>query len=260
MYPKNGEVLSNICGSWKIYQRIGGHRYTSDDLCTAYVAIRSVEKYNVDLKESLDMGCGLGTVLLFTAFEYENINCYGIEAQEISYDLCSRSLLFNGIDDRCKVFNGDLRDESILKNKKFQLVTGTPPYFIVKRGTVLPAKVDQKACLCEFRGGVEDYCKSAKRYLDKNGIFVVVGSAHRLDRFENGSKENGLSIIERWDFIGKEGKPPLFSVCVMKHSEEVDDSKEGYEINTMIIRDKDGNRTEEYRKLMDRLGFPPDYK
>lgn len=205
------------------------------------------------------MGCGLGTVLLFTAFQYPNINCYGIEAQEISFDLCRRSLLYNGIENRCNIYNGDLRDEKILKNKKFQLITGTPPYFIVKRGTVLPAKVDQKACLCEFRGGVEEYCKSAKRYLDRNGIFVVVGSSYRLDRFENGSSENGLSIIERCDFIPKENKPPLFSVCVMKHSEEVVENK-SYEVNRIVIRDKNGNRTKEYRDLMDRLGFPPDYK
>lgn len=260
LLPRNGEVLSNICGDWKIYQRKAGHRYTTDDLCTAYIAFQSIEKYNIDLKYSLDIGCGLGTVLLFTAFQYPNIQCRGIEAQEISYDLAKRTLLFNGIENRCKIYNGDLRNFIMDKDdiQKFQLITGTPPYFIVKKGTVLPAKVDQKACLCEFRGGVEDYCMAAKRFLDKGGIFVVVGTAYRIDRFENGSKNAKLKIIERWDFIGKEGKPPLFTVCVMKHEDEVDNDK--YETHTMIIRDKDCNRTKEYRKLMDKLGFPPDYK
>lgn len=38
-FPSQGEELCCLIGEWRIYQRYGGHRWTTDDLVTAYVGM-----------------------------------------------------------------------------------------------------------------------------------------------------------------------------------------------------------------------------
>ena len=38
----DGEMLCGLSGQWLIYQRTTGHRYSTDDVCTAFVAIEEL--------------------------------------------------------------------------------------------------------------------------------------------------------------------------------------------------------------------------
>ena len=178
-------------GKWKIFQKQGGHRFSTDDVTTAWVAINRINKMKeegIPISRHLDMGCGLGSVLMMVAWKFTELTSTGIEAQKISCGLARRSIRYNGASDRITVYNGDLRDLSVLDaDAKFPIITGTPPYFKAGEGA-LSAKVDQKACLFEFRGGVEEYIKSASHYLTENGHFIVVESSLGKDRFDNAAK------------------------------------------------------------------------
>ena len=56
-----------------------------------------------------------------------------------------------------------------------------------------------------------------------------------------------MKIIERWDFIPKEGKPPLFSIADMvKRKEEEKKDDDTYPVKTITIRNKEGLYTKEY--------------
>ena len=224
-------------------------------MTTAWVACREIVAMRSEGKEvatHLDMGCGLGSVLMMVGWRYPELRSTGIEAQQISFELASRSVEFNGASGRMKVYHGDLRDQNVLPpNSTFDIVTGTPPYFKSGEGA-LSAKVDQKACLFEFRGGVEAYIEAAERYLSKGGRFVVVESALGKKRIDDSCKANGMSIRERWDFIPKEGKPPLFVIAVIEEGEWKD-----YEKKTMTIRNREGKYTKEYHGLLRDMGFPP---
>ena len=100
--------------------------------------------------------------------------------------------------------------------------------------------------------GVEAYIEAAERYLSKGGRFVVVESALGKKRIDDSCKANGMSIRERWDFIPKEGKPPLFVIAVIEEGEWKD-----YEKKTMTIRNREGKYTKEYHGLLRDMGFPP---
>jgi tRNA1(Val) A37 N6-methylase TrmN6 len=59
------------------------HRST-DDLLTAWVACKSV----VNPRSHLDLGCGIGTVLLMTRWFFSDVESYqgvGVEAQKVSF-------------------------------------------------------------------------------------------------------------------------------------------------------------------------------
>lgn len=62
-----------------------------------------------------------------------------------------------------------------------------------------------------------------------------------------------MRIVERWDFVPKEGKPPLFSIADMVKGE----FEEEYEVKTMVIRRKNGEYSKEYHQLLLDMGFPP---
>lgn len=62
-----------------------------------------------------------------------------------------------------------------------------------------------------------------------------------------------MRIVERWDFIPKEGKPPLFSIADLVKGE----FSETYDIHKMTIRTKEGKYTSEYNQLLIEMGFPP---
>eukprot|EP00750_Incisomonas_marina_P010025 INCI16217.2.p1 GENE.INCI16217.2~~INCI16217.2.p1 ORF type:complete len:446 (-),score=65.60 INCI16217.2:276-1442(-) len=164
----------------------------------------------------------------------------------------------------------------------FDLVTGTPPYFDVKQGG-LGAQVASAKCLFEYRGGIEAYCLAARELLKpcRRARFVVAETSTVkgiFERVHNAAAVANLIIAERVDVCPKEGKSILFSVYVMKHTEtecncctegqerpvagaKVPPSNGGttapYRIRVVTVRGTDGNRTLQYRQLLDSMGIPP---
>ena len=78
-----------------------------DDVVTAWCASSFIQQQKWNELPSLpylDMGCGLGRVLMFVSWRFQNTKSVGIEAQKISYELAKRSLLYNiGKSDRIQV-------------------------------------------------------------------------------------------------------------------------------------------------------------
>src|SRR6187455_1851685 len=60
--PRPGEDLCYLAGEWRILQRVDGHRWSLDDLVTAWVAFDECAPSPPD--RLVDLGCGIGTVLL----------------------------------------------------------------------------------------------------------------------------------------------------------------------------------------------------
>src|SRR6266404_8331566 len=127
LWPRRDEDLCYLAGEWRILQRIDGHRWSLDDLVTAWcAATRLVAE---PPRRLADLGCGIGSVLLLLAWRFPEARCVGVEAQEMSAALACRSIAWNGAAARCEIRHGDLRDPTILPDARtFDLVTGTPPY------------------------------------------------------------------------------------------------------------------------------------
>src|SRR5204863_452622 len=60
--PGPGEDLCYLAGDWRILQRLDGHRWSLDDLVTAWFAARLLEE--APARTVLDLGCGIGAVLM----------------------------------------------------------------------------------------------------------------------------------------------------------------------------------------------------
>lgn len=237
------EITSDaITGSFRLLQRRRGHRFSLDDLATAWVAARA----RPDAATFVDLGCGVGSVLLMIAWKIPSARGVGVEAQEISFSLAARNVEHNGLGDRVRLAHGDLRE--VTRDWPFgrcDLVTGTPPYLPL--GTALPSPDPQRtACRIELRGGVEDYLAAASRVLAPGGRVVVCADGRAPERVIRGAGASGLCPRARLDVIAREGaKGPLFSVWTLARERGEGEAQ----IARAVMRDARGERTEAAREM-----------
>jgi tRNA1(Val) A37 N6-methylase TrmN6 len=213
-----------LAGPFRVWQRRRGHRYSLDDVATAWVAARA----RPEARFALDLGCGLGSVLLMLAYKLPEARLWGVEAQAESFALAQRNCARNCVDARVRVAHGDLRDAAQIERVRTEiaalggagceLVTGTPPYQPLGEGSVSP-DAQRAHARVELRGGVEAYVAAAARALAPGGVAVVCADARRPERVEHSASAAGLGVVQRMDVVPAAGKPALFSVFTLRHAE-----------------------------------------
>jgi tRNA1(Val) A37 N6-methylase TrmN6 len=247
VWPQAGEDLCHLSGDWRILQRVRGHRWSLDDLVTAWFAAEQV----TSPARVADLGCGIGAVLLMLAWRYPTACCVGVEAQEASAALARRSIAWNGVQDRCQVRSGDLREPAVLfEGAEFDLVTATPPYLPPGTGRE-PTRPLQAPCHIEQRGGIEAYCHAAAPLLAPGARFVVCHAGAQVSRVEAAAEASGLAIENRMDVIPRSGKAALFSVYCMRR-----DRVPAAVRPPLVVRDHCGQWTAQFRALRSDTGMP----
>jgi len=332
----DGVQLCVLVGDWRIFQRIGGHRWTTDDLVTAWVAGKTVRDRALDgscsrkPSSALDLGCGNGSVLLMMAWQFPDMSCVGIEARKDAVELAKRSITYNcgSNNSRVTVVNRDFRwiyykkhpkfiirctDSSLgitedatlhdnndddsddddddddnytadIVDAQFDVITGTPPYFkvdfdvdkntsvvhqaIIREGG-MPTCKESAPARCEFRGGIEAYCKAASVALSSEGVFTVCENWMNHRRVVTASVASGLTIFRMQRVVGREGKsPPLFCVYSMRLLHRSSSAVDGLinPIDTgpssvdfeddLIVRDRAGAWTQQYQIVLHDMFYP----
>jgi len=250
IWPRAGEDLCFLCGDWRILQRRDGHRWSLDDLTTAWLAVDTLRQRPPE--RALDLGCGIASVLLMVAWAFPRTRMHGVEAQAMSVDLARRSLLWNGLEGRAVIELGDIREPGILPKPGFDLVTATPPYLPIGSGTE-SKRAQFGPCHCEHRGGIEDYCAAARVSLSQDGVFVTCAGVEQGERVRTAAAANGLAIRRRVDVRPRAGKRVLFSVYAMTAAQAgVSDVA-----TLLVVRDGDGEWTREFAAVRREMGLPP---
>src|SRR5207237_812622 len=83
-----------------------GHRYSLDDVATAWQAVGA----RPDAERCLDLGCGIGSVLTMVAWKLRHARMFGVEALPISAELARRSAGDNGVASRTEMRCGGRRE------------------------------------------------------------------------------------------------------------------------------------------------------
>ena len=268
MKPRLNEILCGLSGKWCIYQHEHGHRVTTDDYCCAAIAVQEMKSKSITAH--LDLGTGLGSVLNLVRWAFNDLQqSTGVEAQVKNAELAKKTIEFNFGSLNADIINCDLRELDFMKLGKFDLVTGTPPYFRNHSGS-LPVEDGRHMCAFEFRGGIQDYCFLASKLLrDRDSRFVVANTSLEISRTETCGRDHGLELVRRVDFHGKEGKRSLFSIfvfrlCLRNDSNTQDTHQEPRldspalqpEIESINIRDCNGEYTQDYINLTVPIGLP----
>jgi tRNA1(Val) A37 N6-methylase TrmN6 len=146
----------------RVAQRRGGHRYSFDDVVTAWVAARSAPA----ARTYLDLGCGLGSVLLMVADRLQHVRALGIEAQAESFALANHNVEQSWLAYRVRLLHGDLRDEALCERTRAEFAS----FVNVDRGVDASLHTDLRLPeSLEFAREPESLRSAANRMLPSRG-------------------------------------------------------------------------------------------
>lgn len=243
------ETCDALTADWRVIQRRGGHRYSIDDVAVAWLAT----KLRPEARRVVDLGCGLGSVLLMVAWRLPHARLLGVEAQPLSYDLALRNLALNECGDRARVIEGDLRDPLVIEHARadgpIDIVTGTPPYY--RPGHAIVSPDTQRAyARVEMRGGIEAYTLAAAQLLAEDGLFVTVIKPERPDRLIPASNAAGLHVVVSVDLVKLPGQSPFLTLAAMSRT-----FTPHVRLSPIVTRDEQHNRTPEHVALRRHFGL-----
>jgi tRNA1Val (adenine37-N6)-methyltransferase len=247
------ESLDAISGHFRIFQLRAGHRFSTDDVLTAWYGTTCMPSAT----RVLDLGSGVGAVGMIAAWRLAAARFVTIEAQAESARLARKSAAYNGILERYEIREGDFRDAGMLRaDECFDLVLGSPPYFPL--GTGIEGDHPQKvACRFELRGSITDYCIVAGRHLSRGGLFVCVFPEEQRDRIDRSARAAGLVTVRSRPVVFREGEPPLVRLFGMMRADDVPAGGVSSEEAPLVTRTMTGDVHPEYSAVKLAAGFPP---
>jgi tRNA1Val (adenine37-N6)-methyltransferase len=233
-------TLDTLAGSWRIFQLRRGHRFSADDLLTAWAAVRA----QPTACRLLDLGAGIGSVGLLALWKLPTEgNLTMVEVQMVSHALAHRTVAHNNLAARVTLHLMDLRH---WPGGEFDLVTASPPYLPLDRG-VRSLHEQKAAARFELHGNVFDYCRAAARSLADTGVFCFCHAAHDL-RPEQAIATSGLTLVRRQPVHFRATLPPRIALftCAWRGARE--------DPPPLLIRDQQGRWTAEYLSIREEMG------
>lgn len=171
---KDNEVIDDLMvNNLKIIQKSSGFKFGIDAVLLAYFASTS------KAKKTIDLGTGTGIIPILLSGKYGFESVYGLEIQEEYTKMANRSLNLNDLNEKVKIFLGDIKkiDELFIKNT-FNLVISNPPYKLKGSGIINDLN-SKSIARHEIKCNFEDIVIAAKYLLKQNGEFIFI---HRTDR------------------------------------------------------------------------------
>jgi tRNA1Val (adenine37-N6)-methyltransferase len=233
-------TLDRLAGDWRIFQLRRGHRFSTDDLLTAWAAVRA----QPEAHRLLDLGAGIGSVGLLALWKLPpDARLTMLEVQAVSHAMACRTVHYNGLTTRVIPHLGDLRH---WPGGTFDLVTASPPYFPLARG-VRPQHGQKVAARFELYGDVFDYCTAAARSLADMGVFCFCHTASD-PRPELAIAKAGLILVCRQPVYFRATLPPRMALftCAWRGDRT--------EQPPLVIRDQQGRWTAEYLTIREEMG------
>jgi tRNA1(Val) A37 N6-methylase TrmN6 len=249
------ETLDAISGHFRIFQLRKGHRFSTDDVLTAWYGT----SWAPSAARVLDLGSGIGSVGMIAAWRLPGAVFVTIEAQDESVRLARKSAAYNGLADRYDVRHGDFRDASLLgPAERFNLVLASPPYF--PPGTGVEGDHPQKiACRFELRGDIRDYARVGAAALSAGGFLACVYPEERLGAVESAAGAAQLVIVRSRPVVFREGDAPLVRLFGMMRAADLParGAWRTWAEPPLVIRASDGTVHPEYAAMKLAVGFPP---
>lgn len=221
---------------WKNGPLYAGDPIGTDSLALADFAAR------FPARRGCDLGCGSGVLLLLLAWARPELAMDGVELRPGAALDCRRVITANGLEDRCRVWEGDLRFCGP-EPGSMDLVVSNPPYFPRSAGQASPDT--DRALMRTESVPLTELCKRAAALLRPGGAFCLVHRTARMGEVFAALAGAGLEVKRlRMVAVRPESAPSLF-LCEARRG-----AKPGVIMEPVLFqRDTDGNETAEYRRI-----------
>ncbi len=233
----------------KIYQKKSGYRFSIDALLL-YDFVNLIHARNI-----ADLGAGTGIIGILLAKKYKNSRVYLVELQSSMVELCRKNVEMNGLNDKVKVFEMDIRElaykginlmEKYLGNRisYFDLVVSNPPFRKPLTGKISP--IDERAIARhEIAVTLRELLKCAGEILKNGGRFFLIYHPERIVELIDEMKRNYLEP-KRMRFVHSRLSEKAKMVLV----EGVKNGRQGLSIESpLFIYNEDGTYTNEVKRI-----------
>ena len=237
---KDGERLDDLqCDGLKLIQRPDVFRFGTDSVLLADFA-RPRKK-----DRAVDLGCGTGAIALLMAAHRPGLTVDAVEIQPEIADMARRSVALNGMEDKVRVLNADMRDAwRTLGAGAYTLAVCNPPYG--KVGAALESANEARR-VARHEGDLapEDIARAAAMLLQNGGRFCVIYPAPRAFEMMCAMHENRLAPKRIRTVHGVAGRAPKFVLM-----DAVRGGGEGLHwLEPLVLRNPDGSFTEEWHRI-----------
>ncbi len=151
-------------GKVKLFQPSNGYRFSVDaPILASFVRVKPGERL-------IDLGTGNGVILIIIGKKYSQIKeLWGIEIQKDLFELAKENVKMNGLSERIRVIEGDVREiDHHFSPQSFQVVISNPPYYPTSSGRINP---ENKKAMArhEILGTIEDFLNATSYLLKEKG-------------------------------------------------------------------------------------------
>lgn len=239
---KPGERLDDLqCRGMKLIQRPDAFRFGTDSVLLADFA--APRKGDI----AVDLGCGTGAVALLMAGHRPGLRAAAVEIQPEIADMARRSVALNGLEDRVRVLEADMREAwRTLGAGAFSLAVCNPPYG--RSGAALESQ-SESVRIARHEGGLTpgEVARSAAILLKTGGRFCVIYPAPRAYEMMRAMDEAGIAPKRVRTVHGVEGRAPKFVLLG-----GVKGGGEGLHwLEPLVLRNADGSFSGEWHRIYD---------
>jgi tRNA1(Val) A37 N6-methylase TrmN6 len=182
-----------------------GYRVAVDSLLVA----AAVPLYEDDGGNLLDMGCGVGVIMLAIGMRCPQVHLTGIEIHPPIAELCRRNILHNGFQGRATVEEGDVTSLSQRFAGQFNHVVSNPPFHDPKGHTASPEAYRKMALMeSEEAGALAQWVRAGYDALITGGLLTVIFRADREDALLSAVMAAGFAETSIRPILSKEGAAP----------------------------------------------------
>ena len=185
---KSNELNDLYDYGYYIYQNPDFFKFSIDSVLLAEFVNLKKGKNKV-----LDLCTGNAPVPMILHKKYgEKLDITGIELQKEIFELATESLKYNKIDS-INIINDDVKNvPSLLKNKKFDIITCNPPYFKQNETNYINENEVKAIARHEIKVDLETIIQVASKVIENQGDFYLV---HRPERIAD-----VVTILNKYNF------------------------------------------------------------
>ncbi len=194
----------------------------------------------------IDLCTGNGVIPLFLSTR-TNGEIMGIEIQERLYEMATRSVAFNKLEERVSLLHGDIKDmPRILGRHQFDVVTCNPPYFESLPTSEKNPNEHYAIARHEIKCNLEDVVRVSSQLVKQGGKVSLVHRPERLLDIVMYMREYGIEPKRIQLVYPKQGKEANILLI-----EGIRDGKKGLKIlPPFIVYRDDDTYTAEMNELI----------
>ncbi len=131
-------------------------------------------------EQVLDLGTGTGIIPILMEAKTQGEHFTGLEIQTESADMATRSVAYNGLEDKISIVEGDIKAASTyFKASSFDVITTNPPYMIGAHG-LQNEQTAKTIARHEVFCSLDDVLRESAKLLKPKGRFYMVHRPFRL--------------------------------------------------------------------------------